>query len=108
MRDAAPQVVHLRDYSPPAFRISTVALDVHVGTDEVRVRSRLTIARNPEAKAPAVPVPPPDPGRAPSPALTALHSNRAYPRRTPTWYHRGRQKRHDREPRPGDGVTAFG
>ena len=28
MRDAVPQTINLKDYAPPAFRISDVALDV--------------------------------------------------------------------------------
>ena len=56
MRDASPHVVHLRDYTPPAFRISTVALDVHVAQGEARVRARLAIARNPAANSPDAPL----------------------------------------------------
>jgi aminopeptidase N len=56
MRDASPHVVHLKDYTPPAFRISTVGLDVHVETGEVRVHARLAIARNPDARAPGAPL----------------------------------------------------
>jgi len=30
MRDAAPQVINLKDYTPPAFLVSTIALDVDI------------------------------------------------------------------------------
>ena len=35
MRDAVPQVTNLKDYTPPAFRISRVALDVDIEPGEV-------------------------------------------------------------------------
>ena len=41
MRDASPQVTYLKDYTPPAFRIASVALDVHVEPGEARVHARL-------------------------------------------------------------------
>jgi len=46
MRDAAPQVTHLKDYTPPAFRISSVALEVDVEPGEVRVHATLSLTRN--------------------------------------------------------------
>jgi aminopeptidase N len=46
MRDAAP-VIHLKDYTPPAFLVSTVALDVDIRPAQVTVRSTLKLARNP-------------------------------------------------------------
>jgi len=45
MRDAGPQITYLRDYTPPAFRIASVALDVHVEEGEARVHARLAITR---------------------------------------------------------------
>ena len=53
MRDASPQVTYLKDYSPPAFRISSVALDVHVEAGEARVHARLAVKRE-KAGAPLV------------------------------------------------------
>ncbi len=49
MRDAASRSIQLHDYTPPAFLVSRVALDVDVGDDRVRVRSVLHLARNPAA-----------------------------------------------------------
>src|SRR3954469_22790079 len=46
MRDAAPQAIQLEDYTPPAFLISDVALDVDIRQGEARVRATLTLARN--------------------------------------------------------------
>jgi aminopeptidase N len=45
MRDAAP-VIHLKDYTPPAFLISTIALDVDIRQGQVTVRSSLRLSRN--------------------------------------------------------------
>jgi aminopeptidase N len=49
MRDPTPQIVHLRDYAPPAFLIETIDLDVDLLEDHARVRARLSLARNPAA-----------------------------------------------------------
>jgi aminopeptidase N len=49
MRDPAPVPVRLEDYSPPAFLIDTVELDVELFEDQARVRSRLSLSRNPKA-----------------------------------------------------------
>ena len=46
MRDAAPQTINLQDYTPPAFLISTVELDVDLQDGLATVRSTLKIARN--------------------------------------------------------------
>jgi aminopeptidase N len=46
MRDAAPQTILLRDYTPPAFLISSVALDVDVREAQATVRATLNVARN--------------------------------------------------------------
>ena len=55
MRDAVPQVTHLKDYAPPAFRISRVALDVDIEPGEATIHSTLQVARDaPGAKAPLV------------------------------------------------------
>ena len=45
MRDAAP-VINLKDYTPPAFLISTIALDVDVRDGQVTVRSTMRLSRN--------------------------------------------------------------
>src|SRR5882724_8697935 len=57
MRDPAPAPVRLEDYTPPAFLIDTVDLDIDLSEDHARVRSRLSLSRNPgasDARAPLV------------------------------------------------------
>jgi len=49
MRDPTPQITLLKDYTPPAFLIDTVDLDVELFEDRARVRSRLAVSRNPRA-----------------------------------------------------------
>jgi aminopeptidase N len=47
MRDPTPQITYLKDYAPPPFLVETVELDVELLEDHARVRSRLSLARNP-------------------------------------------------------------
>src|SRR5688572_13496495 len=57
MRDAAPQTINLADYTPPAFLVSSVALEVDLREGAATVRATLKIARNaahPAASAPLV------------------------------------------------------
>ncbi len=56
MRDAAPQTISLKDYSPPAFLVSHVELDVDIQEGQATVRSTLKVARNPARAAPAAPL----------------------------------------------------
>ncbi|MFH1044429.1 MAG: aminopeptidase N, partial [Pseudomonadota bacterium] len=49
MREPAPKTIYLKDYTPPAFLISTVDLDVDIRDDHALVRSTLALARNPKA-----------------------------------------------------------
>ncbi|MBC8022492.1 MAG: aminopeptidase N [Burkholderiales bacterium] len=56
MRDAAPLVINLKDYTPPAFLISTIALDVDIRQAQVTVRSTLRIARNAARGTPGAPL----------------------------------------------------
>jgi aminopeptidase N len=56
MRDATPQTIRLEDYTPPAFLVSTVELDVDIG-EAATVRATLRLQRNPahgDAPAPLV------------------------------------------------------
>src|SRR6266705_1786762 len=46
MRDPAPVPIRLEDYTPPAFLVETVDLDVELFEDHARVRSRLAVSRN--------------------------------------------------------------
>ena len=55
MRDAAPQV-NLKDYTPPAFLISTVALDVDIQPAQVAVRATLRCTRNAARNSPDEPL----------------------------------------------------
>jgi aminopeptidase N len=50
MRDPTPVTIHLKDYTPPAFLIPVVDLDVDLHEDFARVRAKLTLRRNPAAK----------------------------------------------------------
>ncbi len=45
----SPQTIHLRDYTPPPFRVDTVHLDVNFLPGEALVTSRLALRRNPAA-----------------------------------------------------------
>ncbi len=56
MRDANPQIIHLKDYTPPAFLIDTVHLDVDIRDDHVLVRAKLAVRRNPASKDQALPL----------------------------------------------------
>ncbi len=47
MRDAVPQVTQLKDYTPPAFRISHAALDVDIEPGQATIRATLQVSRNP-------------------------------------------------------------
>ncbi|TAK71242.1 MAG: aminopeptidase N [Betaproteobacteria bacterium] len=49
MREPAPKTIYLKDYTPPAFLISTIALDVDIRDDHALVRATLALARNPKA-----------------------------------------------------------
>ena len=56
MRDAAPQVINLKDYTPPAFLISTVTLDVDIRPAQASIRAALKCARNSARNAPGEPL----------------------------------------------------
>jgi aminopeptidase N len=56
MRDPALTIIHLKDYTPPAFLIASVELDVQLFEDHARVHARLAIARNPKAADPGTPL----------------------------------------------------
>ncbi len=49
MRDPTPKTIYLKDYSPSAFLINTVELDVALFEEHTRVTSRLAVRRNPVA-----------------------------------------------------------
>jgi len=56
MRDPTPVTIHLKDYTPPAFLIPTVDLDVDLHEDFARVRAKLAVRRNPAAQDPRAPL----------------------------------------------------
>ncbi|HLO63568.1 MAG TPA: aminopeptidase N [Azonexus sp.] len=49
MKTDTPQTVYLKDYTPPAYLIDTVALDFDIRADGTTVSSTLTVRRNPAA-----------------------------------------------------------
>src|SRR5688572_20238809 len=46
MREPQPKAIQLKDYSPPAFRVETVDLDVDIRDDHALVRAKLAVRRN--------------------------------------------------------------
>ncbi|HVB48493.1 MAG TPA: aminopeptidase N, partial [Burkholderiales bacterium] len=48
MREPQPTAIHLKDYTPPAFLIDTVALDVDLRKDDALVKATLAVRRNPQ------------------------------------------------------------
>ena len=48
MREPAPKTIYLKDYTPPAFLISSIDLDVDIREDHAQVRALLEIRRNPQ------------------------------------------------------------
>lgn len=55
MRDPIPQTIYLKDYTPPAFLIDHVALDIDLHDEHALVRATLSLRRNaahPDSKAP--------------------------------------------------------
>ena len=51
MREAQANVVHLKDYAPPAFIIGRVKLDIDIRADDALVKATLDVRRNPASKA---------------------------------------------------------
>src|SRR5271154_7009699 len=47
MREAQANAIHLKDYSPPAFLIERVTLDVDIRADDALVKATLAMRRNP-------------------------------------------------------------
>jgi len=56
MREPAPKTIYLKDYTPPAFLISTIALDVDLRDEHALVRATLALARNPKSADAAAPL----------------------------------------------------
>ena len=51
MRESQAKTIHLKDYTPPAFVIGRVTLDVDIRADDAVVKAALAVRRNPAAKA---------------------------------------------------------
>jgi len=49
MREPTPKTIHLKDYTPPAFLVSTVELEIEIRDEDAIVRARLMLNRNPDA-----------------------------------------------------------
>src|SRR5919206_2624393 len=45
MREPQPKTIYLKDYTPPAFRVDDVALDVDIRDDHALVRAKLAVRR---------------------------------------------------------------
>ncbi len=50
MLTPTPKTIHLKDYAPPAFLISTVDLDVDIRDEDALVKAKLVVSRNPRAE----------------------------------------------------------
>jgi aminopeptidase N len=46
MREPTPKTIHLKDYAPPAFRVTHVALDVDLRDDHAIVKAALQVQRH--------------------------------------------------------------
>jgi len=46
MREPQPRTIYLKDYSPPAFRVETVELDIDIRDDHALVRAKLGLRRS--------------------------------------------------------------
>src|SRR5712692_6751689 len=51
-----PKTIHLKDYAPPAFLVSTVDLDVDIRDDDALVKATLAVSRNPQASGSRAPL----------------------------------------------------
>ena len=54
MRDASPQTVYLKDYTPPEYLIDRVALEFDLDEQRTVVRASLSLQRNPQSQNPSV------------------------------------------------------
>jgi len=54
MRTEEPRAVHLKDYTPPDYRIETIALDVHLDPQATRVAAKMEVVRTGEKASPLV------------------------------------------------------
>ena len=54
MREPTPKTIHLKDYTPPAFLIGRVSLDVEIRAEDAIVKATLQVKRNGASNAPLV------------------------------------------------------
>ena len=54
MREPQPKAIHLKDYTPPAFLIERVSLDVEIRAEDALVEATLSVRRNGPSTAPLV------------------------------------------------------
>src|SRR5690349_24220556 len=47
MREAQAKAIHLKDYAPPAYLITGIALDVDIRADDALSKATLSVRRNP-------------------------------------------------------------
>jgi aminopeptidase N len=50
MREPTLKTIHLKDYTPPAFLVDQVSLDVDIRADDALVKATLSVRRNPASK----------------------------------------------------------
>jgi aminopeptidase N len=56
MLTSTPKTIFLKDYTPPAFLVTSVDLDVDLRDDHALVTAKLVLARNPQAADPRAPL----------------------------------------------------
>ena len=56
MLNPGPRTIYLKDYTPPAFLISNVELDIDLREDHALVTAALKVQRNPKAEDPQAPL----------------------------------------------------
>src|SRR5258706_851947 len=56
MLTSTPKTIFLKDYTPPAFLVSSVDLDVDLHDDHALVKAKLAIARSPKSADPKAPL----------------------------------------------------
>jgi aminopeptidase N len=54
MKTAEPRAIHLKDYTPPAYRIPEIALDVVLSPDATRVTATMKVVRLAQGPAPLI------------------------------------------------------
>ena len=54
MRESQARTIHLKDYTPPAFLIARVSLDIDIRADDALVKATLSVKRNSPSNAPLV------------------------------------------------------